>query len=509
MNIADQNRIQHPAEFNVGEFREAFRVADYQRCHALLESSLASPSRDLWAARLALREKRYADAIQLLSALKPLSSRDKVERDVVLGTAFGLTRDFEVGVSRLNRATRELAANDPLYLEALYGKALIAWMQHDNRLSESLLQRLLAAGDPNERAHAHALLSWIAVRRGDVRGQIDHLRIALQELETTHARNIYYQANALTTLAMFCRELPLGELTQRVRQLYGSMPWTNGISSYHFKSTRLLGWIDALSGDELSAFRRFRLAADLAPSDHWRVLCLIDRAYLARSTGERAFATDQLYAAHEHAAKLSWNETADEERAALIVMAELFADVDAALAQRYLAQFRSIGNVASPLLPYGEDPRVRAFALYSAGVALTRLGEPEDAQPMLRDAFETFDAYEYGWRAALCALALGQLTNDPRWMVQARHRIAPWPRSWIAREISSAPVRKATEELVSNAQRQVLRLVLTGKRNTEIAAELGRSPNTVRNHIAEIFKAYNVRSRSELIALFSGRSGAA
>jgi len=94
-------------------------------------------------------------------------------------------------------------------------------------------------------------------------------------------------------------------------------------------------------------------------------------------------------------------------------------------------------------------------------------------------------------------------------MVQARHRIAPWPRSWIAREISSAPVRKATEELVSNAQRQVLRLVLTGKRNTEIAAELGRSPNTVRNHIAEIFKAYNVRSRSELIALFSGRSGAA
>jgi DNA-binding CsgD family transcriptional regulator len=49
----------------------------------------------------------------------------------------------------------------------------------------------------------------------------------------------------------------------------------------------------------------------------------------------------------------------------------------------------------------------------------------------------------------------------------------------------------------------VLKLLLEGKRNAEIAAALKRSPNTVRNHIAEIFKIYGVTSRAALIARLS------
>jgi hypothetical protein len=50
-----------------------------------------------------------------------------------------------------------------------------------------------------------------------------------------------------------------------------------------------------------------------------------------------------------------------------------------------------------------------------------------------------------------------------------------------------------------------LRLVLEGRRKADIAKALGKSPNTVRNHIAEIFRTFYVRSRSELIALLSRR----
>jgi DNA-binding CsgD family transcriptional regulator len=60
--------------------------------------------------------------------------------------------------------------------------------------------------------------------------------------------------------------------------------------------------------------------------------------------------------------------------------------------------------------------------------------------------------------------------------------------------------------MVTRAQRPILRLLLEGRRNADIAVSLGKSPNTVRNHIAEIFRTFDVRSRSELIALLSRRT---
>lgn len=72
----------------------------------------------------------------------------------------------------------------------------------------------------------------------------------------------------------------------------------------YFKLARILGWIDAPAGNELAALRRFRQAADLTPSEMWRVQCFADRATMARAMGERAFALDQLSMAHDLAARL-------------------------------------------------------------------------------------------------------------------------------------------------------------------------------------------------------------
>ncbi len=55
---------------------------------------------------------------------------------------------------------------------------------------------------------------------------------------------------------------------------------------------------------------------------------------------------------------------------------------------------------------------------------------------------------------------------------------------------------------LSEAQRRVLDLLLTGRAEKEVAARLEVSPHTVHNHVKEIYRKMGVNSRPELLALF-------
>ncbi len=270
-----------------------------------------------------------------------------------------------------------------------------------------------------------------------------------------------------------------------------------------FQITRFLAAIDELDGNVLGAFAGFKKAAPLAPSKHWSVICLLDRALLAKSTGEMAFATEQLHEAHEIAQRLSWSEVSGEERSALLVLAELFAHDDAAVADQYLARYRTLGSV-TPILSYGTDPRVTGFKAYTQGVAWLRIGDVEEAKTSLEEAWGIFEDFNYGWRAALCALALYEATQDRRWVERAAQKIEPWPNSWIAGRVAQAPNTSVLRlDGVAPAKRQVLELVRAGMRNSEVASALGRSPHTVRNQLAELFTTFDVKSRAELVATLS------
>lgn len=62
-----------------------------------------------------------------------------------------------------------------------------------------------------------------------------------------------------------------------------------------------------------------------------------------------------------------------------------------------------------------------------------------------------------------------------------------------------------TPVVLPSALRDVLDLVLAGHSNAEIAHRRGRSPRTVANQVAEIFRRLGVQSRLELLATL-GRS---
>ncbi|MGA9419050.1 MAG: helix-turn-helix transcriptional regulator, partial [Candidatus Cybelea sp.] len=254
----------------------------------------------------------------------------------------------------------------------------------------------------------------------------------------------------------------------------------------------------------LAAFAGFRKAARLAPSEHWSVLCYLDRAMLAKNTGEMAFATEQLMEAHEIAQRLSWNEVTGEERSALLVLGELFARDDPAIAEQYLARFRTLGTSVIPIFAYGTDARVKGFEAYSQGVTWLRLGDVDEGKAAITEAWSIFEDFNYAWRAALCALELYEVTHDRRWIGRATRQIEPWPRSWIARRVTEATNHSVLPlDRIPPARREVLELVRAGRRNTEIARQLGRSPNTVRNQLAQLFQTFNVKSRTELVAMLS------
>ncbi len=502
--MATSKQSSRPARFNEDGFNTIFLAADYPGCRRLLDELHGhDPVRAaLLTARVDFREQRYVEMIEQLAGLKTKDEKAEIERDVLLGAAFGHTGDYSTGRLRLDRALEKARSGSQLHADAIFYKGLLAWLEHEHRESAGLMERALQDPSPNNRARAHVLLSWIAVRRRDTDQQVRELVAALDVVGESSEPDEYYRAKALRTLGLLARELPLHEKTKRLRDGYVATKWAAGTRLDQFQTQRYIGWLDALQGDELAAFRAFRAASALAPSEHWRVLCLTDRAYLARNTGERTFAHDVLHEAHEVAQHLSWSETQREERSSLFVLAELFATIDPALSQKYLAQFRSLNTAVMLGISYDDDPRTRAFAAYSSGKAMLELGETEEAIAMLSEAREIFDAFHYGWRTALCALALCRATGQAAWLIEARQKIAPWPKSWVAREIAEAGDAGADSGLLSKAQKRVLDLLLEGKSNAGIAKALDRSPYTVRNHIAQLFRTYNVTNRTQLAGLF-------
>lgn len=492
-----------PAAQDLAAARNAYEQAEYREALGILNSVGGNePAPQLLRARILLRTDRATEALRLLLHLAPpTDTPEAAERSVLLGAAYGYAHDFDAGLRELEKA---LAASPPAELkaEAQYYRALIHWLRYDNMLAEEAALPLLEHEDANERARARILLAWIAIRRHDLPKHVEQLLAALDELERAgEKRNGFYVARTLNTLSAVCREMPLPEIVARMRAVDANLVWTSGMQADRFHFLRSMAWIDALGGDHVAAFRQLKEASIIAPSDAARVFSLADRAYLARCAGEAGFFADQLGEAHHAAQQVNWEETGGEERAALVVLAQLFSTVDAAEAIAYLERFRALQSNALRAPAYAMDARVRAFADHSEGVARLHLGESEQAEALLRESWSVFEEFSYVWRAALSALHLYEVTNDRKWLEMARKRIEPYPRSWIAGRVEKAEQPPSLTPRLTPSQRQVFDLMCEGTSTNDIAKQLQRSPYTVRNHISDILEAFGVRSRSELFAL--------
>ena len=79
-------------------------------------------------------------------------------------------------------------------------------------------------------------------------------------------------------------------------------------------------------------------------------------------------------------------------------------------------------------------------------------------------------------------------------------------RSWAEKarsELRRIGGRTASEGELSETERQIVELVVAGRKNREVAAELSLSPNTIAWNLSKIYRKLGVRSRTELAAQIS------
>lgn len=208
--------------------------------------------------------------------------------------------------------------------------------------------------------------------------------------------------------------------------------WTDDISRVKFTTLEALGWCSALHGDTVDALRLFRSAAEAASTVPERVLIAVDRALLARESGSRAFALEEV----EHALKLSdgfdWNGAAGDYRTALLSLAQVSAPIAPARAREALDRYTRIRSAMDASFAARLEERVRAEEAYTAGIVLRAEGRLSASAERLTFAFSTWERIGYEWRAGRAALELAELNAGDVFRLAVARELSRRPESYFA-----------------------------------------------------------------------------
>lgn len=428
-----KRRRNQKSVFDWAPVRAAFFAGEYTQCRKLLEGAPSAESA-IWLARMETRSNADPDAITRLLNMSPPDERTAAERDIWLASAYS-TSDRALAHQLLDRALPVLRPYGEPYYRGLVTRSVLYFVAGEYEACLACTEELRRSPNALDRAQAYSHRSWIAAKQEDIRTQLSYLQLSVEQHLQCDPIDQYAFMHALVALGSLCREVPTHGVIDKLHAAVRHARRTEATDFSWFIMLRVLGWIDALQGDEISAVRRFRQAEACAPSAFWRVFCVVDRAELADAMDRDTAARDTLTEADEQAWALDWSSTRQEERIILVTLAELFATKDPARAQAYLAKFRSLRTGMHDRVGWVGDRRTRALQLSAQGAALLHLGDREEGIAMLNEAWEIFTAFEYDWRAALAALTLFEATDDGMWLERARKQIAPWPKSWIARRV--------------------------------------------------------------------------
>ncbi len=116
-------------------------------------------------------------------------------------------------------------------------------------------------------------------------------------------------------------------------------------------------------------------------------------------------------------------------------------------------------------------------------------------------ALSAYDDQEY-IRGLLASGAAGYLLKEeiPATIVEAIRGVARGERGWVSRQVAAQMAtwtQKGESTALTGREMDVLRLVVEGKTNQEIALALGISDKTVEKHLEGVFAKLGVASRVE------------
>lgn len=418
--------------------------------------------------------------------------------------AYMKARNFDAGEAMLDDARRIVdEADEGRRHELAYARARLSWNRREYDPQNEDLALAMRSNDPALQFNALNLRAWMHAGLEDYRSTMQDLRGCLKLYKEHGYRcGLGNVAVTLQSALGFGWELNDAQAEREAENAFETIEWTADIEVHRFLCLRGLAWYAFLRGDSARAQWFFKDSKDVAPAPAWKVIAHVDRAYVARMNLNEAWAAEELHEAHTIARNVDWHSTRDEERAALITLAVLFAPTDLGQAQRYVSTYIELGaNNIYPNIEASHAPRRSvASEKYAAGRVQAMLGNTDLAARDLEQAYEIFSAIEFDFRAALAAQALHELTKDVRWLENARAHASKFPNSALARCLDADHDDRQGAELegLTQMQRQITIAYCQGVDVTELSRRFSRSSFTIGKQLDAIYAAFGVSSRSAL-----------
>jgi DNA-binding CsgD family transcriptional regulator len=458
-----------------------------------------------------LARTKPLEALALLARTQDLFQTDAGKFGYYLASmrAYGGTRNFDAASEMSARAT-ELEGSVSLANRCLlwYQRAQLRHATEEYDPQDADIAALIASGDANGGFLGLLLRSYMHQGLGNYKQQTVDL-IAALDVAGSHPGVcdpgiVAIQVHALLRLGL---EMPDQAAISAATDAYEWMPWSDDLEEMHFLSVRALAWDAFLRGESAQAQWLLKDSKALAPSDAWRLMAHLDRAYVARMNGNEPWAAEELASAHALSRFVEWGETRGDERQALVMLAVLFSPTDMAQAQHYVSLYMQLGRAnVDPLLNLGTDRRIVGFEKYALGRVHQVLGNDALALASFTAAYEIFDQAGYHFRASLAAMGLFETCRDAKWLERAREHAEFFPRSALRATLAQESIASDNARLLdlTPMQRQIAFALCEGLDLAQLSARFSRSAFTLGKHVESLYARLGVNNRKALRATMQG-----
>ncbi len=489
--------------------KQSVRRAQYDLALEMLEGCEDWPSElseggVLLKAEIATRRDPTL-ALEILAGCQDIfeSVNGRFQYYISSGKAYANSRNFAASAAMFESATAIADRSDPACLSLLgYQRARLRWLMRDFDPHCEELRAALKDVRPAAKLPALLVRAWMHAGLGNYEAQVADFITALEVVDFARddcdAATVAIGIHSLLRIALEIRHAPGMAAGERA---YERLNWTSDIRTDQFQSLRALAWDAFLDGESGRAQWLFKDSKTIAPSTAWKVMAHLDRAYVARMNRNETWATEELLSAQRLARDVTWSETRGEERLALVTLGLLFAPIDMAQAQKYVATYIQLGTEnISPTLAVTFDRRAVAFEKYASGTVQQILGNTKYAAQLFEDAYRIFSAADHHYRAALAAFALCRATGDAVWLKRADGHVKHFPNSPVHKQLHDG-IAPANEFLLSDLnamQRQVAQALCEGLGVEEMSHRFSRSAFTLKKHIEAVYASFGVDSRKGL-----------
>lgn len=497
------------------EARFALRAAHYDAALELLaecedwEPELAEQAILIKAETIGQRDP--VKAVEYLTTVEDIASTPagRFSFAIQAGRSFAMVRNLAEAESRYAEARALVHAHPDGVPTMAFHDVRMRWYRRDPDVDAPEFKVALTHPDPSVVAAVYGYRAWLHAMRANYDAHVADLIKAVSFATVKAPEPVDVQTLACYTqaLAQVGFETANAEAIAAARTASDAIAWTPDVQTLHYLTTRALGWDDFIRGRLAQAQWAFKDARVLAPTHAWRVMSHLDRAFVARSAGNEAWAIEELAEADRLARDVRWEAAnLDESRQVLVMLAVLHAPIDAVRAQRYAATYSAIGvENLKPTFALNGDRRALGFARYAQGRIDQTLGRRDAAVSALTEAYEIFRSASFHYRATLAASALAELTGEERWRETAHEHARSYPDCPLAAMVDEAVSREeAMPRQLSPLQRQIARAIWSGADVKQISERFSRSLYTIERQVAAVYEAFGVSSRPALLQAAHG-----